>query len=115
MAILGRDAILGSDDLKKQVVSVPEWGGDVIIATMTGSARDAWEQSLVSNKAVSLENIRARLFAATAIDEKGERLFNEKDVVALGKKSAAALDRCVKVAQKLNRLTEDELEDLSKN
>jgi len=36
MAILSRDAILGSDDLKKEVVSVPEWGGEVVIATMTG-------------------------------------------------------------------------------
>ena len=116
MAILSRDAILSSDDLKKEVVSVPEWGGEVVIATMTGSARDAWEQSLISSKkSVSLENIRARLVAATAIDEKGNLLFGEKDVEALGKKSAAALDRCVKAAQKLNRLTEDELEDLSKN
>jgi hypothetical protein len=116
MAILSRDAILSSDDLKKEVVSVPEWGGEVVIATMTGVARDAWEQSLLSNKkTVSLENIRARLVSATAIDERGNLLFSDKDVEALGKKSASALDRCVKVAQKLNRLTENELEDLSKN
>jgi hypothetical protein len=115
MAILGRDAILNSNDLKKEVVKVPEWGGEVIIATMTGAARDAWEQSLVTNKATNLENIRARLIAATAVDEKGERLFADKDIVALGKKSAAALDRCVKIAQNLNRLTETELDDLSKN
>jgi hypothetical protein len=115
MAILSRDAILKADDLKKQVVNVPEWGGDVVIATMTGEARDAWEQSLVANKAVSLENIRARLLAATAVDEEGKRLFSEKDVAALGRKSAAALDRCVKVAQKLNKLTESDLDDLSKN
>jgi len=115
MTILSRDAILNSDDLKKEVVKVPEWGGEVIISTMTGEARDLWEQSLVSKKDGNLENIRARLFAATAIDEKGNRIFNEKDVTALGKKSSSALDRCVKVAQKLNRLTETELEDLSKN
>ena len=116
MAILSRDAILKTDDLKKEIVSVPEWGGEVIIATMTGAARDAWEASLLnSKKVVSLENIRARLVAATAIDEKGNQLFSDKDVDALGKKSASALDRCVKVAQKLNRLTETELEDLTKN
>jgi DNA-binding transcriptional MerR regulator len=60
-------------------------------------------------------NIRARLCAATAVDENGNRLFSEKDVELLGKKSSAALDRCVKVAQKLNRLTETELDDLTKN
>lgn len=115
MAILSRDAILKADDLKKETVNVPEWGGEVVIATMTGAARDEWEQSLVANKTVSLANIRARLFAASAVDGKGNRLFTEKDVDALGKKSAAALDRCVKVAQRLNRLTENELGDLSKN
>ena len=115
MAILSRDAILKSDDLKKETVSVPEWGGDVIVAAMTGEARDEWEQSLVSGKTVSLANIRARLVAATVVDEKGQRMFSNADVAALGKKSAAALERCVKVAQRLNRLTESELGELSKN
>jgi hypothetical protein len=116
MAILSRDAILSSNDLKKEVVSVPEWGGEVVIATMTGAARDSWEQSLLAGKkSVSLDNIRVRLVAATALDDKGNLLFSDKDAEALGKKSASALDRCVKVAQKLNRLTESELEDLSKN
>ena len=116
MAILSREDILNSDDLKKQVVSVPEWGGDVIISTMTGAARDTWEQGLISvKKANTLDNIRAKLISATAVDEKGNLLFTDKDVEALGKKSASALDRCVKVAQKLNRLTENDLEDLSKN
>lgn len=115
MALLNREAILGKDDLKKEVVSVPEWGGDVVVSTMTGAARDEWEQSLITNKTVNMNNIRARLIVATVVDEKGERLFDLGDVEALGKKSAAALDRCVKVAQKLNRLTENELEDLSKN
>lgn len=113
--MLTRDQILKSDDLKKEVVKVPEWGGEVLIGTMTGQARDEWEQSLVENKKVSLQNIRARLVAMTALDEQGNRLFTSDDIEALGKKSASALERCVKVAQKLNRLTEAELDDLTKN
>ena len=113
--MLTRDQILKSDDLKKEVVKVPEWGGEVLIGTMTGHARDEWEQSLVENKKVSLQNIRARLVAMTALDEQGNRLFTSDDIEALGKKSASALERCVKVAQKLNRLTEAELDDLTKN
>lgn len=115
MAILNRDAILKADDLKKEVVKVPEWGGEVIISTMTGYARDAWEQHLVQSKDGALINVRARLVVATAVDEKGNRLFTEDDVIALGEKSVAALERCVKVAQRLNRLTESELDDLKKN
>jgi len=115
MAILSRDAILSADDLKKETVSVPEWGGDVIIATMSGQARDSWEQSLIRNKETNMDNIRARLVAMSAVDEKGNRLFSDSDIESLGKKSASALDRCVRVAQKLNKLTESELEELSKN
>lgn len=115
MAILSRDAILSADDLKKETVSVPEWGGEVVIATMSGQARDSWEQSLIRNKEGNMDNIRARLVAMSAVDEKGNRLFSDSDVDVLGKKSASALDRCVRVAQKLNKLTESELEELSKN
>lgn len=115
MAILNKDAILKADDLKKEIVSVPEWGGEVIISAMTGYARDAWEQHLVESKEGALANIRARLVVATAVDEQGNRLFTEQDVKALGEKSVAALERCVKVAQKLNRLTQSDLDDLQKN
>jgi hypothetical protein len=115
MAILNRDAILGAVDLKKELVKVPEWGGEVYISMMTGEARDAWEQSLVGGKGTNLENIRARLVAFTAVDEEGKRIFTNEDASSLGQKSATALERCVKVAQKLNRLTEQELDDLVKN
>lgn len=115
MALLSREAILNSADLKTETVQVPEWGGEVIISTMTGAARDAWEQSLIKGKETVLDNVRARLVAACVVDEKGARLFSEKDAELLGKKSASALERCVKVAQRLNRLTETELQDMTKN
>ena len=112
--MLTRDQILQAKDLKTEVVKVPEWGGEVIISTFTGAARDEWEAGLV-NKGVAMQNIRARLFAATCVDETGARLFTAADADALGQKSGAALDRCVQVAQRLNRLTTDDLEDLAKN
>lgn len=114
MATLSREAILKKDDVIKEVVKVPEWGGEVLIAAMSGAMRDAWEQSLIADKA-SMDNIRARLVVATAIDEQGKPLFAREDIEALGRKSAVALDRCVRVAQRLNRLTAGELDDLVKN
>ena len=114
MAILTREAILQKDDLKRETVAVPEWGGEVIIASMTGAMRDAWEQSLIADKA-NMDNIRAKLLVATAIDEGGNPLFTKEDIAALGRKSSAALDRCIKTAQKLNRLTQTDLDDLAKN
>lgn len=116
---LNRDQILEVADLKTETVSVPEWGGEVIVASMTGEARDVWEQSLVvaegGKSRANLENIRARLVVATVVDENGNRLFTDKDVAILGRKSSAALERVCKVAQRLNGLTATDVEQLKGN
>lgn len=114
--LLTREAILAASDLKRELVEVPEWGGDVYISTMTGADRNAWEQSLVQGGGrVNLSNATARLVAACVTDENGQRLFSDADAEALGKKSAAALERCSKVAQRLNGLTSTELEQAKGN
>jgi len=51
----------------------------------------------------------------TICDEEGTRLFAAKDMDELGKKSAAALDRIFTVAQRLNGLSGEDVEDLAKN
>lgn len=112
-ALLTREAILGTVQLRHEDVPVPEWGGKVRVAEMSGAARDAWEQSLVPTTrgaAPNITNIRARLVAACVVDEKGRRLFTEEDAAALGEKSSVALDRVSKVAQRLNGLGADDLE-----
>jgi hypothetical protein len=117
--ILNRDLILSADDAKREKVSVPEWGGDLFVATMSGAARDAWEQSLVIRRngktEPNLENMRARLAVACLVDEKGDRIFKDEDAAALGKKSSKVLERLAKVAQKLNGIGDSELEELEGN
>lgn len=116
MSLLTRDQILSVDDNKQETVLVPEWGGEVIVATMSGFARDRLEASVVgSNGGQNLTNVRAKYVAASLVDEKGEMLFSEGDVVKLGKKSAAALDRIFAVAQRLNHITDADVEELAKN
>ena len=119
MGLLNRETILQASDLKTEQVAVPEWGGDVLVSTMTGEARDAWEASLVIRKPgkaeANLSNVRARLAAATLVDETGARMFTQDDIEMLGAKSSAALDRVCKVAQRLNGLGDQDLEELKGN
>ncbi len=119
MKQLTRDDILSAEDLKSECVEVPEWGGEVIVREMTGTERDAWETSVVSTVdgkvKINSVNMRAKLVAVSIVDSDGKRLFSDKDVVELGKKSCAALDRCVDVAKRLSRIGEDELEALGKD
>lgn len=113
---LSKEQILASLVLPSETVDVPEWGGSIKVATMTGAARDEWEQSMInapSNR--KMENMRAKLVAATVVDEQGERLFSAEDVEALGRLSGSALDRVCRVAQRLNGLTNDDLEDAKGN
>lgn len=117
--LLGREAILAVSDIQTEDVDVPEWGGTVRVKGLTGTERDAFEQSCVSGtgkKATfKMNNIRARLVAKTAIDENGALIFQEADVEVLGQKSGAALDRVFTVAQRLSGLTKEDIEELEKN
>ena len=114
---LSKSDILNADDMPTEEVNVPEWGGTVIISTMTSTARDAYEAEMYhANKAQNggeFVNLRARMVARCARDEQGELLFTDDDIEALGKKSAAALDRCYEVAERLNKFSEEDIAELS--
>ena len=111
--MLTREQILQCDDLPREIVNVPEWGGEVQVRTMTGTDRDAFEASLIGKEG-RLENVRARLVSLAVCDESGERLFADADIAALGSKSAKALDRVFAVAQGLNGIGSDQV-DQAKN
>jgi hypothetical protein len=119
MKLLSKDAILKADDLPRQVVEVPEWGGSVMVRGLTGSERDKFEASVLVKKGkdydVKLTDLRARLVVLSVIDEAGNRLFDDNDVAELGKKSASALNRVFEAAQRLSGLTDQDIEELEKN
>lgn len=113
MRILTKEAILAADDLPRELVNVPEWGGDVFVRTMTGTDRDAFEASLIGKEG-RMENVRARLVSLTLCNEAGERIFDDAEIAALGKKSARALDRVFSVAQRLNGIGTEQVEAAKK-
>lgn len=119
VTMLNRDQILSVKDIKSEVVPVPEWGGSVTIQGMTGTERDAFEAEIVQKKgkdfSVNMQNIRAKLVALSLVNGDGERIFTDKDITALGKKSAAALDRIFSVAQELSGISTKDVEELAKN
>ena len=120
MGILTKDQILAAKDLKTKVETVEEWGGDVILSTMTGTERDDFEFEIFRDKGlneeVNLKNIRAKLLSKCIKDEEGNRVFPAaKDIKALGNKSALVLDRLFSMAQKMNGMTKEDIDDMAKN
>ena len=114
--VLSKEQILQADDLKRESVATPEWGGVVLLRELRGRERDAFEEgSLDSKRNVSMRNMRARLVASSAIDEAGERLFTAKEATELGDKSATALNRLFEVCCRLSGITESDVDALEKN
>lgn len=117
MAILGRDAILNADDRRTKVVPVPEWGGEVMIRSLSGKERDEFEASLQVTRGTktkqNIANFRARLLALCIVNENGERLFVAADIPRLGDKSVAALQRVFNACNELNGLSDEDVDELT--
>lgn len=123
---LTRGAILETDDAVYEDVLVPEWGPKgqtpppkVRVRSLSGTDRDAFETSLLvgagKNQRMSTLNIRAKLTALSIVNAKGDLLFALEDILALGKKNAAALDRVFEVSQRLSGISDADVEQLAKN
>jgi hypothetical protein len=121
--LLDRLAILNADDLPRERVEVPEWGGHVFVRTLTGAERDSFENETVLFRPLgqsgpnmdAMNRTRARLCARAMCDEEGRRIFSDDDVAALSAKSAAALDRVYEVAARLSKIGRQDMEELVKN
>ena len=113
-------AILEADDTGKlERIELPEWGegAHAYIRVMTGAERDGLESSSVGQGGTrNLQNFRARVAAMVLADKDGKRLFqNPSDIPKLGNKSSIPLDRIFDAGFRLNRLSDDAIEDVVKN
>lgn len=113
---LSKEQILSADDLKQELVEVPEWGGEVLVRELRGRERDAFEEgSLDKQRNLKMTNMRARLVAMSVIDDEGERLFTSKEALGLGEKSASALNRLFEVCCRISGITSDDVDKLEGN
>ena len=117
MSVLTKADILGKCDRQPVEVEVPEWGGTVLVAIMSGEARDAFEAEMVASRerGEMTKNLRARYVARCVVDADGNRLFDESDIPALGSKSGAALDRVYEAALHANKVTAQDIDELEGN
>lgn len=103
-------------ELKREIVNVPEWGGDVIVSEMDGTTRDRFEFTIATRDTEGkVSNARAKLVAYCVVDEAGERIFSDEDIASLGKLPSVLLTRIAKIAQRLNGLTSADVIEAEKN
>lgn len=118
--LLSKDEILGMDDIPTEEVTVHEWKGrTVLVCGLTAAGKNAYQASLLeikgNSRKVRMENATAKLLVRTLVNRQRQPLFTETDIERLGTKSAAALERLAKVANRLSGMDEEENAALLKN
>jgi len=120
-AHLTHDAILAVEDLPFEDIEVPEWGGAVRVAGLSGKSATDFSAKLVqmnpdgSIKSLSMDNFMAELLVLTLVNEKFKPLFSKDEVEALGEKSAAVLKRLSDIAMRLSGLSGTAVKEKAKN
>ena len=100
---------------KRERLPIPELGGDVFVRVMTGNERDAMEDRF-SGKGRTMVGARAYIAASTVCDASGLPLFDMNgDLAALGKMPGSVMTSIFEVSSRLNRFTDEDIEDLEKN
>jgi hypothetical protein len=113
---LSREEILAAPDLRRDEVSVPEWGGTVRIREMSLEDRAAL-YDLMYGKAADDKKVGQRgldlnleMIRRSAVDESDAPLFTAADLKKLAKKSDRAVRRLVEAIEAMHQMDADAVE-----
>ena len=108
--ILTRDDILAAHDLPAEEVPVPEWQPDGVVLVRALSAAE-WieigQQTMRADGAGGddkMLDLMIKIPALCIVNERGELLFADADLEALGRKSPLPLKRVMDTVQRLSDL-----------
>jgi len=108
--MLTKDQIFKAAKLKTEKVSVPEWGGDIVVTELSGRDREKWESEVMSisddgtAKLDGTSNVRAKLIALTVIGDDGKRVFDDSDAGKIGGLPSSGILKVFEVAARLSGL-----------
>lgn len=108
--------IVAADDLVVREVKVPEWGGTVLVRSLTGEDRASYLASIVTTgpdgKLVpQVGRADLQLAYLSLINPDGSRMFTDRaGFEALAGKSNRALKRITDVAEEISGLGKDAVE-----
>ena len=116
--IINRDQALKADDLRRDKVEIPEWGGDLYVREITGAESlvfDSWMAENKDNKKVLGVGWHPIMVMLCACDDKGKRIFQDDDLELLKGKNKVVISRIAEKAIKINKMGADEIEEETKN
>jgi hypothetical protein len=122
--VLNREQILGAKDRPQLILTVEEWGGDVMLTALSVSDRATilgeWARIGTLHKdtlsaADALLKTQLMLVALSITDESGAPLFTVEDITELARKSGDAIGKIADAAVTLNKFAVSATEDVAKN
>ena len=124
IVILGRADLIKKRVMATKLVDLGD-GRGVYVKELTALEKNEYEASLLDKKSdgkggdkyvASLKNVQAKLLVWTACDEKGKLIFQPGEAATLSQNMPAhEMDAIIKGAKELNKLTDKDLENLTKN
>lgn len=114
---ISRESVAAAQDLKRQWVDVPEWGGGCYVRGLTALERTKLERSMVDSRGNpnmgGLDYLRVRLVLYGAVNDDGSRIFTDADQSMIEGKSIQAVERIANVAAHLSGLDAAAVAELS--
>lgn len=93
--LLTREQILKTKDYERKTIDLKEWGGDVIIRSLSHRERaEIFDRP--TSTAVERTKTEALVVASAVIDETGDPIFQPEDLEALQKKNPKVIERIAK-------------------
>ncbi len=113
-----RDQILSCTDIQEETVTIPEWGGAVLLVRgLTAGERGAIYSAVdIASGKADIARMQCLMVIACACDpETKERVFVDTDLDPLKGKSGKAIERISEVAMRLSGMSADAKAALEKN
>lgn len=123
MGLLTKEQVFGKKDISFEEVKVPEWANgeadSLLVWDIGGDERDEYENSLrrkVGDKTeFNMIGARSKLVALAVRDENGKRIFEDHEIIQLGRKNSKPIQRLYEVASRRCGLSKETEEELVKN
>lgn len=113
-----RDKILAAQDIPTEVVTIPEWGVDILVRGMSAGDRITLMQNAFdqNTQQVNMSIVYPDVVVACAHDPaSNEPIFTEADKAAILAKSSAAVERLANVGLRLSGIGKDEQDAAGKD
>jgi hypothetical protein len=113
-----RDKILAAQDIPTEVVTIPEWGVDVLVRGMSAGDRITLMQNAFdqTTQQVNMNIVYPDVVISCTFDPASDQaIFTDEDKSAILAKSSAAVERLANVGLRLSGIGKDEQDAAGKD